>query len=388
LISFELEHSDGRARGGRLQTPHGEVQSPVFMPVGTQATVKTLTPDDLRRAGASIILGNAYHLLLRPGPDVVRDAGGLHQFMAWDGPILTDSGGFQVFSLGHLRRISDAGAVFRSHLDGSELELTPERSVAVQEALGADVIMAFDEPPPPSADRVHAEQAAERTHRWLLRCLAAQTTEQALFGICQGGMYEDLRRASAAAVARSGTPGCAIGGLSVGEEKSVMWAMLDASLSELPQDKPRYMMGVGSPEDLIEAVRRGVDMFDCVLPTRLGRNGALFTPNGRINIRNARFLRAFGPVDPECDCDSCATFTAAYLHHLFKAEEILGYRLATLHNIRFLTRLMDGVRDAIVAGSFDAFADGFLQRYQATDEGVRTAQRAKWMTNRADRSRR
>ncbi|MGD9894618.1 MAG: tRNA guanosine(34) transglycosylase Tgt, partial [Dehalococcoidia bacterium] len=270
MIAFALEHTDGRARSGRLQTPHGDVQTPVFMPVGTQATVKTLTPNDLRTSGAGMILGNAYHLLLRPGPEIVRDAGGLHRFMAWDGPILTDSGGFQVFSLGHLRRISDAGVVFRSHLDGSELELSPERSVAVQEALGADVIMAFDEPPPPSADRAHAEQAAERTHRWLGRCLAAQTTDQALFGICQGGMYEDLRRASAAEVATSGTAGCAIGGLSVGEEKAVMWAMLDASLVSLPPDRPRYMMGVGSPEDLIEAVRRGVDMFDCVLPTRLG----------------------------------------------------------------------------------------------------------------------
>jgi queuine tRNA-ribosyltransferase len=378
LISFTLQHTDLRARAGVLLTPHGDVETPVFMPVGTQATVKTLAPWDVRGAGASIILGNAYHLLLRPGPEVVRAAGGLHQFMAWDGPILTDSGGFQVFSLGHLRRIADDGVVFRSHIDGAELRLSPEESMAVQEALGADVIMAFDEPPPPDADRDHAARATERTHRWLERCLAAQRTEQALFGICQGGMFADLRRESAAFVAQSGTPGCAIGGLSVGEEKALMWAMLDASVAELPADKPRYLMGVGSPEDLVEGVRRGVDMFDCVLATRLGRNGALWTPAGRVNIRNARFARDFGPVDPDCDCETCRAFSAAYLHHLFKAEEMLGYRLASVHNIRFLTRLMISARAAIAAGAYDAFADGFLARYRATDERVRTEQKAKW----------
>jgi queuine tRNA-ribosyltransferase len=378
LISFTLERTDGRARAGTLRTPHGDVLTPVFMPVGTQATVKTLTPADLRGAGVGMILGNAYHLLLRPGPETVREAGGLHRFMAWDGPILTDSGGFQVFSLGHLRRISDDEVRFRSHLDGAELVLSPERSVAVQEALGADVIMAFDEPPPPDADRAHAERATERTHRWLARCLAAQSTDQALFGICQGGMFDDLRHASAAEVAASGTPGCAIGGLSVGEEKAVMWAMLDASLSGLPADKPRYMMGVGSPEDLVEGVRRGVDMFDCVLPTRLGRNGALFTADGRVNIRNARFARHFGPVDPECDCEACTVFTAAYLHHLFKADEILGCRLATLHNVRFLTRLMAAAGQAIAAARYGAFADGFLTRYRPTDEAVRAEQKMKW----------
>ena len=378
MISFTLHATDGRARAGTLHTLHGDVPTPVFMPVGTQATVKTMTPADLRAAGAAMILANNYHLLLRPGPAVVQAAGGLHRFMAWDGPILTDSGGYQVFSLGHLRRISDEEVRFRSHRDGSEHALSPESAVTTQEALGADVIMALDEPPPPDADHARAEAATERTHRWLARCIAAQRTEQALFGICQGGMFADLRRQSAAVVAASGTPGCAIGGLSVGEEKVVMWEMLDASLSALPPEKPRYMMGVGSPEDLVEGVRRGVDMFDCVLATRLGRNGALFTPDGRVNIRNARFAREFGRVDPECDCETCATFSAAYLHHLFKAEEILGYRLATFHNIRFLTRLMADAREAICAGRYDAFADAFLARYRITDERVRTEQKVKW----------
>jgi len=378
MISFTLEHTDGRARAGVLHTPHGEVRTPMFMPVGTQATVKALAPGDLRAAGAGMILGNAYHLLLRPGPEIVREAGGLHRFMAWDGPILTDSGGYQVFSLGHLRRIADEEVVFRSHIDGAEHALSPERSVAVQEALGADVIMALDEPPPPDADRERAARATARTHNWLERCRAAQRTDQALFGICQGGMFADLRRESAAFVASSGTPGCAIGGLSVGEEKEVMWAMLDVSIAELPAAQPRYLMGVGSPEDLVEGVRRGVDMFDCVLATRLGRNGALFTAEGRVNIRNARFARQFQPVEDGCDCETCRTFTAAYLHHLFRAEELLAYRLATVHNVRFLTRLMERMRAAIAGGRYDAFADRFLERYRTTNERVRAEQKAKW----------
>ena len=378
MITFTLEHTDGRARAGMIHTPHGDVETPVFMPVGTQATVKALAPPDLRAAGASIVLGNAYHLLLRPGPELVREAGGLHRFMAWDAPILTDSGGFQVFSLGHLRTVSDADVRFRSHLDGSELALSPERSVAVQEALGADVIMALDEPPRPEADRADAARATERTHRWLERCLAAQRTEQALFGICQGGMHADLRRASAAFVSGSGTPGCAIGGLSVGEEKAVMWSMLDASIAELPAARPRYLMGVGSPEDLVEGVRRGVDMFDCVLPTRLGRNGALFTADGRVSIRNARFARRFEPVEAGCDCEACTGFTAAYLHHLFRCDELLGYRLASIHNIRFLTRMMTEARAAIARGEFDRFAADFLARYRPADEQTRALQRAKW----------
>jgi len=353
------------------------------MPVGTQATVKTLTPDEVHHAGGRIILGNTYHLLLRPGPETVAAAGGLHRFMGWQGPILTDSGGFQIFSLGHLRTLTDTEAVFRSHLDGAELSLSPERAVAVQEALGADVIMALDEPPPPDASRERAEAATARTHRWLERCLRAQQTDQALFGICQGGMFADLRRASAGVIGAAGTPGCAIGGLSVGEPKATMWAMLDASINALPAEKPRYLMGVGAPEDLVEAVRRGVDMFDCVLPTRLGRNGALFTPDGRVNIRNARFARDFAPLDPACDCLSCTGFTAAYLHHLFKAEELLGHRLASLHNIRFLTRLMEQARAAVLGSRYDAFASDFSARYRVSDEGTRLSQRERWLEQRA-----
>lgn len=385
MISFSLHHADCAARAGTLHTPRGDVATPVFMPVGTRATVKTLAPADVHAAGGRMILGNTYHLLLRPGPEIVAEAGGLHRFMGWEGPMLTDSGGFQVFSLGGLRTITDDGVVFRSHIDGAQMSLSPERAVVVQEALGADVIMALDQPPPPDADHAHARAATERTHRWLARCLAAQSTEQALFGICQGGMHADLRRQSAAVIAASGTPGCAIGGLSVGESKAVMWQMLDASLSELPAEKPRYLMGVGSPEDLVQAVGRGVDMFDCVLPTRLGRNGALFTPDGRVNIRNARFARDFGPVDGGCDCEACTGFTAAYLHHLIRCDEILGYRLASIHNIRFLTRLMAQARAAILDGRFSSFAAALLTRYRVTSEMVRMEQKAKWTNRSAER---
>jgi queuine tRNA-ribosyltransferase len=275
--------------------------------------------------------------------------------------------------------VTDDGAVFRSHLDGSRHELTPERAMAVEEALGADIIMAFDECPPAAADHAAAADATERTHRWAERCVAAHTTDQALFAICQGGMHEDLRRDSAAFIAGLDVAGCAIGGLSVGEEKETTWRMLEESVAPLPAGKPRYMMGVGSPEDLIEAVRRGVDMFDCVLPTRLGRNGALFTADGRVNIANARFAQELGPVDPECDCATCEQFSAAYLRHLFAAEELLGYRLASQHNIRFLVRLMERARAAIEAGRFEAFATEFLARYRPADEQTRMEQREKWV---------
>lgn len=382
MVRFTLERGTRGPRAGTLETPHGIVQTPVFMPVGTQATVKALAPSDVRATGAQIVLCNAYHLMLRPGVEIIRRHGGLHGFMGWDGPILTDSGGFQVFSLGHLRRVSDEGAVFQSHIDGSRQEITPEKAVAVQEALGADIIMAFDECPPADADREAAAAATERTHRWAERCIRAHGTEQALFAICQGGMYEDLRRASAAFIAGLDVAGCAIGGLSVGEPKTTTWRMLEVSVAPLPVDKPRYMMGVGSPEDLIEGVRRGVDMFDSVLPTRLGRNGALFTPQGRVNIRNARFAEELGPVDLECDCVACTTFSAAYLRHLFMAEELLAYRLATQHNLRFLVRLMTRMRAAILDGRFEDFAAEFLSRYRPTDEEARLAQRARWEARR------
>ncbi|MFN8556938.1 MAG: tRNA guanosine(34) transglycosylase Tgt, partial [Dehalococcoidia bacterium] len=292
-------------------------------------------------------------------------------------------GGFQVFSLARLRRITDDGVTFRSHLDGSLHRLTPERAMEVERLLGADIIMALDECPPADADRLAAQRATERTHRWAERCVAARPTGQALFAICQGGMHEDLRRQSAAFVAGLDVDGCAIGGLSVGEQKAVTYRMLDASVAPLPVEKPRYMMGVGAPEDLIEAVRRGVDMFDCVLPTRLGRNGALFTAGGRVNIRNARFAEQAGPVDPACDCAACTSFSAAYLRHLFMAGELLGHRLASLHNIRFLVRLMERARAAIIAGAYDAFAADFLGRYRTTDERTRLQQKARWQERRS-----
>jgi queuine tRNA-ribosyltransferase len=382
MLRFTLQVGGRGPRAGVLSTPHGTARTPAFMPVGTQATVKALAPADVRATGARIILCNAYHLMLRPGPDLIARAGGLHGFMGWDGPILTDSGGFQVFSLGHLRRVSDAGVLFRSHLDGSEHELTPERAMAVQEALGADIIMALDECPRADADRAAAAAATERTHRWLARCVAAHRGKQALFGICQGGMYADLRAESARVVAAADVDGCAIGGLSVGEAKALTWRMLEASVAPLPEDRPRYMMGVGAPEDLIEGVRRGVDLFDSVLPTRLGRNGALFTPEGRVSIRNARFAAELGPVDPECDCATCVRFSAAYLRHLFMAEELLAYRLASQHNIRFLVRLMECARAAIEAGAFEEFAADFLGRYRPPDERARLEQKAKWEARR------
>lgn len=375
MVTFALDEGDRGPRAGRLHTAHGAVNTPAFMPVGTQATVKALAPADVRSTGAQILLCNAYHLMLRPGASLIARAGGLHGFMAWDGPILTDSGGYQVFSLGHLRKVTDDGADFRSHIDGSRHVLTPERAMAVEHDLGADIIMAFDECPPADASRAAAEAATERTHRWAERCIAAHDTQQALFAICQGGMYADLRRASAEVIAGLDVVGCAIGGLSVGEEKALTWPMLDASIGPLPVTKPRYMMGVGSPEDLIEGVRRGVDMFDSVLPTRLGRNGALFTLNGRVNIRNARFADDLDPVDPDCDCLACTGFSAAYLRHLFVAEELLGYRLASQHNIRFLVRLMERARAAILAGAFATFADTFLARYRPANEAARLEQR-------------
>ncbi len=383
MFRFTLERGERGPRTGTLETAHGLVRTPAFMPVGTRATVKALSPADVRAAGAQIVLCNAYHLMLRPGVDLIAAAGGLHGFMRWDGPILTDSGGFQVFSLGHLRRVTDAGAVFRSHRDGSEHELTPERAMAVEAALGADIIMAFDECPPATADRAAAEQATERTHRWAERCVAAHTSEQALFAICQGGMFPDLRRASAAYIAGLDVAGCAVGGLSVGEGKALTWPMLEASVAPLPVAKPRYMMGVGSPEDLIEGVRRGVDMFDSVLPTRLGRNGALFTPDGRVSIRNARFAADLGPIDRECDCPTCAEFSAAYLRHLFGEDELLGYRLASQHNIRFLTRLMERARAAVEAGTFEDLARDVLGRYRPADERARMEQKQKWEARRA-----
>ena len=376
-IDFTLlrTDSDSHARLGRITTPHGEINTPAFAPVGTQATVKALDPRDLHELGAELILGNTYHLYLRPGADLVAEMGGLHGFMGWDGPILTDSGGFQVFSLANNRRVTDEGVEFRSHIDGSRHLFTPEMVVHTQEQLGADIIMVLDECAEPN-DRAYNEQALARTHAWAERCLHAQTrTDQALFGIVQGGVFPDLRRESAEFLTGLDFPGYAIGGLSVGETKEEMHAMLDITTPLLPEDRPRYLMGVGAPEDLIEGVARGVDMFDCVLPTRLARNGALFTREGRINMRNARFARAAEPIEAGCLCYTCRTFSRAYLRHLFKAGELLAYRLATIHNLHFLLQLMRDMRAAIAAGRFAALREEFLAGYPIIPDEIRAENR-------------
>jgi queuine tRNA-ribosyltransferase len=376
---FTLLHTDaqGRVRLGRIVTPHGEIATPAFAPVGTQATVKALDPRDLRDLGAELILANTYHLYLRPGADVVAEMGGLHHFMSWDGPILTDSGGFQVFSLADNRRVSGEGVTFRSHIDGSLHTFTPEMVIRIEEQLGADIIMCLDECAEPH-DRAYNELALARTHAWAERCRAAQTrADQALFGIVQGGIFADLRRQSAEFLAGLDFPGYAIGGLSVGESKEQMYAMLDITMPLLPADKPRYLMGVGAPEDLLEGVARGVDLFDCVLPTRLARNAALFTRQGRLNIRNARFERDPAPVEEGCGCYTCRHFSRAYLRHLFKAGEMLAARLATVHNVHFLLQLMRDIRAAIAADRFPNFKDEFLSSYPIIPHEIRATSHAK-----------
>lgn len=364
-IRFEVLNEDGAARLGRLYTPHGVVDTPVFMPVGTQGTVKAMTPEELRVLGAQMILGNTYHLYLRPGVEIIREAGGLHQFMHWDGPILTDSGGYQVFSLAPLRRLTAEGVIFRSHLDGSEHLFTPEKVVAIQEALGSDIAMVLDECPPYPASWEEVAAAVARTTAWAGRSLAAQTTKQALFGIVQGGVYRDLREQSARELVALDFPGYAIGGLSVGEPKELMYQVLDWTVPLLPPEKPRYLMGVGHPDDIIEAVARGVDMFDCVLPTRLGRHGGALTSFGRLNIRNACYARDFGPLLPGCDCYTCQNYSRAYIHHLVRAGEILGLRLLTTHNLHFLLKLTREIRVAIGRGEFGLFRACWRERLGA-----------------------
>lgn len=371
------------ARVGELQTSRGTIQTPVFMPVGTQATVKTLTPSDLRQIDAHIILGNTYHLYLRPGSDLVSRLGGLHRFMAWDRSILTDSGGFQVFSLGHRRELNEEGVTFRSHIDGSTHLLTPENVVRIQEELGSDIAMVLDECTAYPSTEDETRQSFERTTRWARRAKDVhERPDQALLGIVQGGMYAHLRRESAAQLVDLDFPGYGIGGLSVGEAKPLFYEIMAVSAAALPASKPRYVMGVGAPEDLFQAVGNGIDMFDCVLQTRLGRNGGLFTRSGRINIRNARFRTDPDPVDPWCDCHTCQTFSLAYLHHLFRAEELLGYRLASLHNLRWTIKLVEEMRRSIEEGRFAAYRDEFLSAYTPPDAGVRAEQREKWLAAR------
>jgi queuine tRNA-ribosyltransferase len=373
-VKLELLAADGAARAGRLTTPHGVVETPIFMPVGTHASVKALGPDDLGAAGAQIVLANTYHLFLRPGHGLVRELGGLHRFMGWDRPILTDSGGFQVFSLSKLRRITEAGVEFRSPVDGSTHFLSPEISVEVQQALGADIIHPLDECLAYPAARLDAERSLALTLRWAARSKSAHAgppaATQALFGIVQGGTDADLRTRATRATVELGFDGYAIGGLAVGEPKPMMYDLTALVASLLPVDQPRYLMGVGKPEDLVESVARGVDMFDCVLPTRNARNGQAFTADGPVTLKQARYARDAAPLDPECDCYACRAFSRAYLRHLFMAGELLSHRLLTLHNVTFFLRLMREMRTAIVAGAFKAFHGRFTARYGVSAAGA------------------
>jgi len=388
-FNFQLHHTDGAARAGELETPHGKALTPFFMPVATQATVKGLTPEEVRDVGARVVLSNAYHLYLRPGVETVVNLGGLHKFMGWDGPILTDSGGFQAFSMGPLRKVSDDGIRFRSHIDGSEHNFTPELATANQEGLAPDIAMCFDQCIAYGASEKQVRQAMERTHRWAQSCFDAHQSSatgapsgQALFGIVQGGTFPELRDESARAISAIPFHGYAVGGLAVGENKEDMYRFTGQVAKVLPEDKPRYLMGVGSPEDLVEGVARGIDMFDCALPTRVARNGNLFTPEGRVDITKARYAEQQGPLDETCDCYTCRNYSAAYLRHLFRAKELLGLRLASIHNLRFVLALMERIRASILEKRFDAFRRDFLDRYQPTNEAARQAQKEQWLQTR------
>ena len=371
-VTYELLHKDKTtgARRGVVHTPHGDIQTPVFMPVGTQATVKSMTPEELKEIGAQIILSNTYHLYLRPGHDIVKEAGGLHKFMNWDRPILTDCGGFQVFSLSDLRTISEDGVEFRSHLDGSKHFFSPEKVMEIEEALGADIIMSFDECVKYPETYEYTKNSMERTTRWAKRCKEAHknTDKQALFGIIQGGFYEDLREKSAKDLIELDFPGYAIGGISVGEPKEEFLKMLYFTAPLMPENKPRYLMGVGTPDYLIESAIAGIDMCDCVLPTRIARNGTAMTWNGKVVVRNATYERDWGPIDPECDCYACRNYTRAYVRHLIKANEILGVRLLSIHNIYFLTKLMERVRIEIENDNLENFKNEFYAKYYGTKE--------------------
>jgi queuine tRNA-ribosyltransferase len=368
MFSFKILASQGRARAGIFSTPHGNLETPVFAPVGTQATVKTLTPAQIEELGASLVLANTYHLYLRPGDNLVAEMGGLHRFMQWPHPMLTDSGGFQVFSLAQTRKIDDEGVTFKSHIDGSTHRLTPEKSIQIQEHLGADIIMAFDECSDPN-DHEYSKIAMERTHRWAERCVAArQRSDQALFGIVQGGVAPDLRAASAQFIASLPVPGIAIGGLSVGETKEEMHAILDLVTPLLPEDKPRYLMGVGTPEDLINGIARGVDIFDCVLPTRLARHNAAFSSQGRLNLMNATFAHDQSPIDGTCSCYTCQTFSRAYLRHLIIAKELLAGTLLSIHNLHALIQLVKDMRASIMDGSFERKVPAWLVQWHGNAE--------------------
>ena len=386
-FSFQVDHTDGDARAGNFSTPHGTVSTPVFSAVATQATVKGLVPDEVVGLGAEMVLCNAYHLYLRPGIGAVQQMGGLHRFMGWSKPILTDSGGFQAFSMGALRKIDDDGIRFRSHIDGSDHWLGPESAIANQRRLGADILMCLDQCIAYGVSEKEVRDAMDLTHRWAEACYQSHLAsgvadEQALFGIVQGGAFPEMRNESARFITTIPFKGYAIGGLAVGESKAQMYEITGLVAGQLPQDKPRYLMGVGSPEDLVECVSLGVDMFDCVLPTRVARNGALFTRQGRVDITKRRFADQITPLDEECDCYTCQHFSAGYLWHLFRAKELLAPRLATIHNLRFIYKLMADIRDAIVRSRFQQFRRDFLSEYRPTDEAARQEQKEKWLKAR------
>ena len=386
-VGFALTGVDGRARRGRLETAHGTVQTPAFMPVGTAATVKALTPAMVAQAGAEMVLGNTYHLMLRPGAERVARLGGLHTFMRWPGPILTDSGGYQAMSLGSLAKVGEDGVRFRSHIDGAALELTPERAVEAQYLLDADVTMALDECTPWPIEKGGAAASMRRSMRWAERCRAVfrDRPGYGLFGIVQGGVHDDLRAESAETLAGMGFDGYAVGGLSVGEPKELHHSIAAHTAALLPPERPRYLMGVGSPEDLVEAVAFGYDLFDCALPTRVARNGGIYHAGGRYDVTTARFRTEPGPLEEGCDCLTCRSFSAAYVHHLFRARELLAHRLATVHNLRFYQRLMARLREAVLAGTFEEVRRAFHSAYTPTKEEVRLEQRRRWEAARRER---
>jgi queuine tRNA-ribosyltransferase len=387
IFEITVKCHTSSARVASLTTLHGTVPTPIFLPVGSQATIRSLDTEDLGEIGVKMVLCNAYHLYLRPGIDVIERAGGLHNFMNWAGPILTDSGGYQVFSLSSFRKLTEGGVVFRSHIDGSEHSITPESSMSMQEKLGADIIMALDVCPESAASGEKQGEAMASTAMWAGRCRSAHRGNgQHLFGIIQGGIYPELRRVSAEQITSLDFPGYAIGGLSLGEPKSVMWEMVDATVQYMPSDRPRYLMGVGSPEDIIQGISRGIDIFDSALPTRVARNGALYTREGRKNIRRAAFREDMGPVEAGCGCFTCRTYTAAYLHHLFRCEELLAYRLATIHNLFFMQKLVDKCRRAIAEGVFPQFKRSFLESYKTTDEERRIEQKMAALRGKNERS--
>jgi queuine tRNA-ribosyltransferase len=385
MRSFRLLKIAGKARVGELSTPHGVVSTPVLCPVGSQGSIKTLTPQEVKDLGMNMILANTYHLYLRPGITTIEKLGGLHKFMDWDGVILTDSGGYQIFSLSKLRKVTDEGVTFRSHIDGSEHTLTPELVIKYQEALGADIIMVLDECVGHAEKREKVYAAMLRTHYWAERCLKARSKpEQFLYAIVQGGIYPELRKQSVEALTKMEFDGYAIGGLSIGEPKRITFDITEETASLLPPDKPRYLMGVGAPEDIVECVGRGIDIFDCALPTRVARNGALYTKTGRVDILNAGYREQENPIEADCNCYTCQHFSAAYLNHLFRGKELLAYRLATIHNLAFMSNLIRSIRTAILDNKFDSFRKRFLAGYKTTDEKTRLAQKKKWLEARSE----